>query len=293
LKPFSRAVVALEEINCANLELRRNLHYELAICEVEIEDVLAKAKLHLDKALALDQNEYFAKTYLEPLKHRIQIRINLYDDPERPEDQALLFIEKAKDAKQQDLQVNLLTRAVQALTQFVTLQTPTKERYDFICSTHIRRGLLWFEIAQVAWKYNLRDITQKAVDRFLETEWIPPPIKEPKERETLNSKESTKEDIDKEFLRTKALALFIHIELLLQDKANPNRAKTPNVVLKSNKRDRQSKDYTMCCNICRSRFRGFNIKRLHRGITHWRPTERRMDNAQRSYLCLQLFPTSI
>ncbi len=83
LKPFSRTVVALEEVGGTNVDLRRNLYYELAICEVEVEDALAKAKTHIEKAIALNQSEEFNKLYLEPLKNRIQVRINLYDEPER------------------------------------------------------------------------------------------------------------------------------------------------------------------------------------------------------------------
>ena len=83
LKPFARAVSALEELNSNQIELRRNLHYELAIGLIEVEDVLAKAKLHVDKAITLNQSDTFSKYYLEPLKNRILIRINLYDDPER------------------------------------------------------------------------------------------------------------------------------------------------------------------------------------------------------------------
>jgi hypothetical protein len=63
--------------------LLRNLHYELAICLIEVEDVLAKAKVHVEKAIALNQSDQFSKFYLEPLKNRIIIRINLYEEPER------------------------------------------------------------------------------------------------------------------------------------------------------------------------------------------------------------------
>ena len=157
LKPFNRAVTALEEIGSTQTELLRNLHYELAICLIEVEDVLAKAKLHVEKAIALNQSEQFAKFYLEPLKNRIIIRINLYEEPERYtyfliltkkkhrfEDQALLYIEKAKDAKEPDQQMALLSKSVTALS-YIVPNPNTKER-----------GLLWFEIAQLAWKFNIR-----------------------------------------------------------------------------------------------------------------------------------------
>jgi hypothetical protein len=54
-----------------------------------------------------------------------------------------LYIEKAKDAKEPEQQIALLSKSVTALSYFVA-NPNTKER-----------GLLWYEIAHLAWKYNI------------------------------------------------------------------------------------------------------------------------------------------
>ena len=51
------------------------------MCEIEVEDVLAKSNLHIDKAIALNASEDFHKLYLEPLKRIITVKMNLYDEP--------------------------------------------------------------------------------------------------------------------------------------------------------------------------------------------------------------------
>jgi hypothetical protein len=55
-----------------------------------------------------------------------------------------MYIEKAKDAKEIEQRVALLSKSVTALSYFVA-NPNTKER-----------GLLWFELAQLAWKYNIK-----------------------------------------------------------------------------------------------------------------------------------------
>ncbi len=119
------------------------------------------------------------------------------------EDQALLFIEQAKDAKEQDLQLNLLSRAMDALSHN---QSPTKER-----------GLLWFDIAQLASHYKFRDLAMKGIERFLEVEWNP-------SKTVNNSTPSSKEKVaDKQLLRASAVIRFARAEILIQDRLNPEK----------------------------------------------------------------------
>lgn len=47
LKPLTKAVHALEEVGSNMTDLRAQIHYEVAICELEVEDILSKAKLHI------------------------------------------------------------------------------------------------------------------------------------------------------------------------------------------------------------------------------------------------------
>jgi hypothetical protein len=124
LKPFTKAVQALEDLGSKMTEMRSRMHYEIAVCEIEVEDVLAKANLHIDKAIALNTSEEFHKLYLEPLKRRITVKMNLYDEPDRIEEQVLQFLERAKEAEGV-VQESLLSSAFHTLT---TMKEHTKER---------------------------------------------------------------------------------------------------------------------------------------------------------------------
>lgn len=94
LKPFTRAALALEFVNSNLKELRyqvttlfyfphrKKLHYEIALCEVEVEDVLSKGKSHVEKAIKLCNNSEFSKFFLEPFKQRIELKLLMYSEPE-------------------------------------------------------------------------------------------------------------------------------------------------------------------------------------------------------------------
>lgn len=72
--------------------LRCQIHFELAKCDEEIEQ-LQTAEQHLLKALELD-DEYVYKEQLEHSLHRLRLRAELYKTPEGIDDQAAMILEQ-------------------------------------------------------------------------------------------------------------------------------------------------------------------------------------------------------
>ena len=67
---------------------------ELAKCEEDQEQIQV-AMTHLRKALALDDGKVYEER-LQVALHRLQLRSELYTQPERPEDQAAMIIEQVR-----------------------------------------------------------------------------------------------------------------------------------------------------------------------------------------------------
>lgn len=72
--------------------LRCRIHFELAKCEEEIEQ-LQVAEQHLIKAIRLDDERVYAESLEHNLK-RLRLRGELYKTPEKLEDQAAMIIEQ-------------------------------------------------------------------------------------------------------------------------------------------------------------------------------------------------------
>ena len=72
--------------------LRCRIHFELAKCEEEIEQ-LQVAEQHLIKAIRLDDERMYAESLEHNLK-RLRLRGELYKTPEKLEDQAAMIIEQ-------------------------------------------------------------------------------------------------------------------------------------------------------------------------------------------------------
>ncbi|XP_025093435.1 cilia- and flagella-associated protein 46-like isoform X2 [Pomacea canaliculata] len=95
-KTLSLIAEALENIQSLLIKLRCQLHTELAKCE-ESKEQIQVAMEHLKKALALDDGNVYQER-LEVMLRRLQLRSQLYRQPERPEDQAAMIIEQAQKA---------------------------------------------------------------------------------------------------------------------------------------------------------------------------------------------------
>ena len=72
--------------------LRAQMHFELAKCDEEIEQIQTAA-VHLRKAIALDDENVYKEQLMHQLK-RLELRGELYKTPERVEEQAAMILEQ-------------------------------------------------------------------------------------------------------------------------------------------------------------------------------------------------------
>uniref|UniRef100_A0A3Q0SCE1 Cilia and flagella associated protein 46 n=1 Tax=Amphilophus citrinellus TaxID=61819 RepID=A0A3Q0SCE1_AMPCI len=97
--PLLRVAQALEEMQSMLLELRCQVHSELAVTEEE-EGRLEASLTHLRKAMLLDngtQQERLSSAF-----HLLQLRQTLYQTPSRLQDKAAMLMQQARDMPPQD-----------------------------------------------------------------------------------------------------------------------------------------------------------------------------------------------
>lgn len=114
-KPLTHIAEALENIQSLLVQLRCRIHTELAKCD-EDEEQIQVAMTNLKKALALDDAKIYQER-LEVMLHRLELRSELYKQPERPEDVAGMIIEQARKANSGTVRMkrSLLVKAGEAL----------------------------------------------------------------------------------------------------------------------------------------------------------------------------------
>ncbi|GFO25849.1 cilia- and flagella-associated protein 46-like [Plakobranchus ocellatus] len=106
---------ALENIDSLLVQLRCQVHTELSRCEEDQEQIHVALE-HLKKALSLDDGNVYHER-LEVSLRRLELRAQLYKQPDRPEDQAAMIIEQARKADSGTIRMkrSLLVRAGEAL----------------------------------------------------------------------------------------------------------------------------------------------------------------------------------
>ncbi|KAL4232411.1 Cilia and flagella associated protein 46 [Mactra antiquata] len=114
-KPLTQVAEALENIQSLLVQLRCQIHTELAKCEEDSEQIEV-AMTNLKKALALDDAKIYQER-LEVMLHRLDLRSELYKQPERVEDIAGMIIEQARKANSGTMRMkrSLLVKAGEAL----------------------------------------------------------------------------------------------------------------------------------------------------------------------------------
>ncbi|XP_060585472.1 cilia- and flagella-associated protein 46-like isoform X2 [Ruditapes philippinarum] len=114
-KPLTLVAEALENIQSLLVQLRCQVHTELAKCEEDVEQIEV-AMTNLKKALALDDAKIYQER-LEVMLHRLELRSELYQQPERVEDIAGMIIEQARKANSGTMRMkrSLLVKAGEAL----------------------------------------------------------------------------------------------------------------------------------------------------------------------------------
>ncbi|CAG9330246.1 unnamed protein product [Blepharisma stoltei] len=199
-KPFQTAVGYLEAMQSPLHELRINLHMELAKYELQ-EDFIAKAEGQIIKAYSLDATNFklnapttefedqksMQRPYeraLYPLKKKLELKRDIYKDPERLFEQAWLDLENAKNLDSKGAKENLLRRAVQNLLtdeQVEIVMEPNLveeekneklrlKRYQDYKDLKLRY-LISGEVAQLALKEKFYEIAWQASDFVVSREW--------------------------------------------------------------------------------------------------------------------------
>ncbi|XP_062591392.1 cilia- and flagella-associated protein 46-like [Saccostrea cucullata] len=114
-KPLTLLAEALEDIQSLLISLRCQIHTELSKCEEDQEQIQV-AMEHLRKALSLDDGGLY-KERLEVALHRLDLRSQLYKQPERAEDIAAMIIEQARKADSGTMRMkrSLLVKVGEAL----------------------------------------------------------------------------------------------------------------------------------------------------------------------------------
>ncbi|CAK4472097.1 unnamed protein product [Aphanomyces euteiches] len=194
---FQTATTLLEEIESPLVDLRAQMHFETAKCEIAA-DYLAKASVHVNKALALDYGTVAAKStppppvenlkkttsslsvvgvassgetaasarvldkHLLPLKRCLDLKANIYQEPDAVDDQALLLLEQAKDAHDKNLKVTLLGKAIDILDLNPLADAPDD------AAAALSRFQLWHRMALMAWQHRQIPMTRKAAAKAVQ-----------------------------------------------------------------------------------------------------------------------------
>lgn len=165
---FTIAAKALRAVDSPLHRLRTQLHLESAKCSLA-QDLVSAALQDANAGLALDylatSKEEEARTgyerpldrYLIPLHRSLALKTNPYAEPEDPEDQAILFVERAKDAKMVTAKQDALQRAIRALKStshpVMDYNAPVEQMQRVR-----QRAQIWAEIAKVAWAHRMDSI---------------------------------------------------------------------------------------------------------------------------------------
>jgi DNA-binding phage protein len=192
-KAFMTASKALSTLDSPLLELRVQLHLELAKCHIDTDALVAatdevKSALMLDSTLSessvkavleahkeeeeamQDEIQYFQRPldrYLYPLEAKMRLRQDIYNDPSTPEEAAVLKVEQAADARSSSMKKTIL------LKTFEILEPPNQKVAPNLSQEQRRqRALIWYDIAQLAWrKPRVVDIVVEACERVLSFKW--------------------------------------------------------------------------------------------------------------------------
>ncbi|CAL1538602.1 unnamed protein product [Lymnaea stagnalis] len=114
-RPLAIIAQALENIDSLLVLLRCQVHTELSQCEEDQEQIEAATE-NLKKALYFDDTGVYHEK-LEASLHRLELRAQLYKQPETSEDQAAMIIEQARTSDSGTIRMkrSLLVKAGEAL----------------------------------------------------------------------------------------------------------------------------------------------------------------------------------
>lgn len=207
-KPFTSASNMLEQIQANESKLRVCIYLELAKFEIE-QDFISKAEEQIRKAMLIDyslakdklqielreddepgdfQREF--ERVLERLKKCIDLRLNIYGEPDSEIDQMILDVENAKNTSNMYLRETLIDKVLQQLLEYsepefeltdeeekeLTPEQKEAEEIKFkknLLKDKKQRMLLSSEIASIAFDCNLVEIAFEAGKLSVKEEWDP------------------------------------------------------------------------------------------------------------------------
>ena len=207
-KPFTSASNMLEQIKANESKLRVCLYLELAKFEIE-QDFISKAEEQIRKAMLIDyslareslqielnedeeagnfQREY--ERVLNSLKKCIDLRLNIYGEPDTLIDQMILDVENAKSTTNVHLRETLIDKVLQQLLEYEEPEFELTEEQEIkfneeerqeceiqfkkdLNSEKKQRVLLASEISQLAYNDNLIEIAFDAGNEAVKLEWDP------------------------------------------------------------------------------------------------------------------------
>jgi hypothetical protein len=207
-KPFTSASNMLETIQANESKLRVCLYLELAKFEIE-QDFISKAEEQIKKAMLIDyslskdklqiqlqedeeagdfQREF--ERVLTRIKKCIDLRLNIYGEPDTQIDQMILDVENAKSTNNSYLIETLIDKVLQQLIEYSepefeltdeeekewTDDRKSKEEIKFkksILKEKKQRMLLASEISELAFDTNLIELAFEAGNLAVKVEWDP------------------------------------------------------------------------------------------------------------------------
>ena len=96
--------------------------------------------------------------FMRPLKVTLDLKSSLYKEPDTPEDQTLMQLEQAKEAKGDMLKQSMLLCAA----EFLQKAPPTEERTNKPPSPLLKKRIaLWVDVVQMGWQGKMIHLVQR------------------------------------------------------------------------------------------------------------------------------------
>ena len=175
---FRAAANALEKIDSPMHRLRTQFHLEVVKCYIE-EDMLIPATQENEKALSLDylvDEDEMSSTgyarpldrYLEPIQKKLKLKCAIYEEPDDPQDAAVVLIEKARSTDDVSLKEHYLEKAILKLSCLprITAALIEEGSQDEVNGLKSRIQI-WGELVKTAWEAGLHATVKKGAPEAL------------------------------------------------------------------------------------------------------------------------------
>jgi len=175
---FRAAAEALERIDSPMHRLRAQFHLEVSKCFIE-EDMLIPATRENQKALSLDylvdEDEKSSSgyvrpldRYLEPMQKKLKLKCAIYEEPNDPQDAAVVLIEKARSTDDVPLKEHYLEKAIVKLQCLKRITAALMEKGSQAEVNALKSRIqIWGELVKTAWEAGLHATVRKSAPEAL------------------------------------------------------------------------------------------------------------------------------